>query len=195
MSCEQLAELLAGFDRLLTGVAGAAESKDEVDFDEIDDRFGEAGLYAPEEARAWWNWRNREIQIGPALELLPLNSALAMRAGYMKLALKATAWSEGGLDPESFWPSRWVPLLSTGSAPVVALDTANPSGPSPLYYHSPHQATVASKPDPWFASVADFIRVWAGGIRQGLATYQDDRWSVLDAGLAASMRTSPSTVA
>jgi hypothetical protein len=108
--------------------------------DEARDLVAPLGWRLPDEALAWWGWRNganeagREKVLPPWRNFVSLREAVAVYEQAQRIA-RDVAPSHPHEDPFTLWRPEWFPLDDTPGKVVVDCLT-EPGAPTPVRLHS-----------------------------------------------------------
>ena len=152
--------------------------------DQLDEILAPFGRAIPTEFRLWWGWHNgaREpLWVADALEIV---SADAAARGFQMMRRIA----QDAPDPDSFWPSTWLPVFGTGGSPTYAVDCAGdqPRESGLIYYQDSHP-----NPQTGFvaaASLGDVVHQLCEAYDAGLQRWDHAREHVRNRWVAAQPR-------
>lgn len=149
----------------------------------------ELGWLLPVEVEVWFEWHDGVNQQGPAfggdefritgrdLLMLSLKRSVALYRD-MRRSAERMEQEDGVFTADEWWPPRWLPLLATRSADLIAVDCDVPAGDaSPVHYHYSHDVPGESR-EPRTPSVAAAASMWVDVLERGLSYYDPEqgRW-------------------
>lgn len=178
-----MTELTTRLEHLLvrTGVPWAENLEPGLTEAQLDETFRPLGLEVPESVREWWGWRRPPIDGWLAVDFAWLGARQAAERYRQYRAIAAEIAGQGE-DLDQYWPRTLLPLFSTSSSPVYAVDCSDPRRSGHIHYWAfdgdPETGFVVA------ASLADLLHQLCEAYEAGLQQWDEtnDDWVRLPVG-------------